>query len=223
MISPEYVSMYSTCQPALHSHMLGTVSGSEPQTRLWVTGPRMPHRIPCPLPGPPLQTLLPEVWGEPQNSCLKRVWVELRHVAWMPCMCAGHCSMKGGRGVKRREEGLRLELVLPNSAICWMKKLSCLLLALCIQKTIDHITARLSYQGLDTGTGNIGCIPFLYITNIIYGQRVQQGLAINKRSDIQALCAGSAILIIKLLKYIINSNCPEPSQSPLLLPLRPLP
>ena len=144
MIRPECVSMYSTCQPALHSHVLGTVSGSKPQTRLWVTGPRMPHRIPCPLPGPPLQTLLPEVWGEPQNSCLKRVWVELQHVAWMPCMCAGHCSTKGGRGAKRRGEGLRLELVLPNSAICWMKKLSCPLLALCIQKTVDHITARLS-------------------------------------------------------------------------------
>lgn len=142
MISPVCVSVYSTCQPALHGHMLGTVSGSKPQTRLWVTGPGIPHRIPCPFPGPPFQTLLSEVWGEPQNSCLKRVWVELQHVSRVPCMCAGHCTMKEGRGAKRRGEGFRLELVLPSSAICWKKKLSRLLLALCIQKTVDHITAR---------------------------------------------------------------------------------
>ena len=95
--------------------------------------------------GEPLLSSCSEVCGGPQSSCLKGVWVELRHVAWLPCMCPRHRTMRAGAGVQKEgERDSSWSGLSPNSAMCWMKKLSYLLLALYLKRTINHITTSTS-------------------------------------------------------------------------------
>lgn len=142
MISPVYVSMYSTCQPAPHGHMLGTGFKQCLDLRLWVTGPNL-YRIRGPIPRSPSRPYYLRSGGNHRIAVWRVVWVELQHVSWVACMRAGHCTVKEGRVQKEGEK---------DSGWSWLSQLCHLLNEETVLSTGSLYTEKCrSHHCLDTG------------------------------------------------------------------------